>query len=274
MRLSRRHFLGAAGIGVCGAAVAPVGWYGGIYEPLDLEIVRRRVPIRGLPRRLDGMTVVQVSDLHLTRTTDVHAKMVDDTRALRPDLVVVTGDLVDVKSSVSQVVDLLSNLSPPRGVWAVPGNWDHDADAVDDLAEALKGANIRFLVNESAQLDETLWIVGVDDPSSGNDDLKSSLEGVPARAQRLLLAHSPDIVTSLHDQPFDLVLAGHTHGGQVNLPFISGGWLKEGPARQYIEGMFRVNGSQMYVNRGIGMTHVPLRVGARPEITLFTLNAA
>jgi predicted MPP superfamily phosphohydrolase len=80
-------------------------------------------------------------------------------------------------------------------------------------------------------------------------------------------------VTSIHDQAFDLILAGHTHGGQVNLPLLNGSWLKAGLSREYVEGMFHVSGSPMYVNRGIGTTHLPVRIGARPEITHFTLDA-
>ncbi len=273
VKVSRRRFLSAAAGGCACAAATPIGWYAGIHEPLDVETVYTKVSIRGLPQQLVGLRMVQVSDLHLSRTGDVHVRMIEQVRRLNPDLVVVTGDLVDVKSGVGEVSDLLSNLKPPRGVWVVPGNWDHDADAVDDLTNAFDALKIRFLVNESAQLAETLWMVGVDDPSSGNDDLQGSLQNVPAGSQRLLLAHSPDIVASLHEQAFDLILAGHTHGGQINLPVVNGSWLKAGLSREYVKGMFLVSGSPMYVNRGIGTTHLPLRIGARPEITHFTLDA-
>ena len=93
-----------------------------------------------------------------------------------------------------------------------------------------------------------------------------------AKAHRILLAHSPDIASSLDKSRFDMVLVGHTHGGQINLPILNGGWVKNGPTRQYLEGLFHVAGSPMYVNRGIGVTHIPIRIGARPEITHFTFH--
>ena len=271
--LSRRGFLGAC-VGAAGAAVAPVGWYGAFYERGNLEVVRRTMSVPNLPARLDGLTAVQVSDLHLVRTTDLHVRMVELVQALNPDLVFVTGDLVDDHSAVGEVVDLLRNLSPPRGLWAVAGNWDHTAEAVDLLDDALSTAGMHFLVDEARQLDDGLWLVGVDDPSTGNDNLNDAVAQVPARANKLLLAHSPEIVHSLDNRRFDLVLAGHTHGGQVNLPMINGGWTKEGPTRRYLEGLFNVKGSRMYVNRGIGTTHVPIRIGARPEITHFTFRGS
>jgi predicted MPP superfamily phosphohydrolase len=102
--------------------------------------------------------------------------------------------------------------------------------------------------------------------------MRDAIRNVPAGVRRLLLAHSPDIVPNLAGQKFDLILSGHTHGGQINLPFLNGAWLKGGPTNQYIQGMFQVNGSPLYVNRGIGMTTLPIRIQSRPEITHFTLR--
>jgi uncharacterized protein len=266
--LSRRSFLGSC-LGI-GAAASSVGWYSGFYEPTNIEIVRRIVNVPGLPTRLSGLTAVQVSDLHLVHTGEVHVKMVEQVQTLRPDVIFVTGDLVDDQSAVADAVGLLQNLSPPRGIWAVAGNWDHTANAVDALSTSFEKVGMHFLVNESRQLEEGLWIVGVDDPSTASDNLDDALTGVPGSAHRILLAHSPDIVDSLERARFDLILAGHTHGGQINLPMASGGWVKNGPTRQYLQGLFHVNGSPMYVNRGIGVTHIPIRLGARPEITHFT----
>lgn len=271
--LSRRGFLGAC-LCTVGVAAAPVGWYGGFYEPGNIEVVRRSMNIPGLAPRLDGLTAVQVSDLHLVRTRDVHVKMIETVQTLRPDVVFVTGDLVDDRSAVGEVVDLLKNLSPPQGIWAVAGNWDHTAQAVDSLNTELSAAGMHFLVDEARQFDDRLWIVGVDDPSTDNDHLSDAVKQVPSGVHRILLAHSPEIIRSLNASPFELVLVGHTHGGQINLPIANGGWVKNGPTRRYLEGDFDVNGSPMHVNRGIGTTHLPIRIGARPEITHFTFHGS
>jgi predicted MPP superfamily phosphohydrolase len=209
----------------------------------------------------------------LTRAGDLHTRMVEQVQGLKPDAVFVTGDLVDTKSAVSDIHDLLGVLDAPLGIWAVPGNWDHTSDAMDDLESALPSAKVKFLINQSRPLENGLWIVGVDDPASAHDELRAAIKDVPAGVRRLLLAHSPDIVPNLAGQTFDLILSGHTHGGQINLPFLNGAWLKDGPSNKYIQGIYEVSGSPLYVNRGIGMTTLPIRINSRPEITHFTFRA-
>jgi predicted MPP superfamily phosphohydrolase len=253
-------------------AASPAAYYSAVFEPADLEVVRKTIQIRGLPSRLDGVKAVQISDLHMKQTDDIHTRMVEQVQALKPDVIFVTGDLVDTRSAVSDIHSLLGYLDAPLGKWAVPGNWDHTAEAIDDLTSALPSAKVKFLINESQPLDDGLWIVGVDDPASAHDEMRDAIRNVPAGVRRLLLAHSPDIVPNLAGQKFDLILSGHTHGGQINLPFLNGAWLKGGPTNQYIQGMFQVNGSPLYVNRGIGMTTLPIRIQSRPEITYFTLR--
>lgn len=252
-----------------------MAWYGGVYEPSNIEVVRRTAAVRNLPSRLDGLTAVQISDLHLRQETNGHQHMVNMIQSLKPDVIFFTGDLVDDVSAIGTGIDIFRQLEAPRGIWAVPGNWDHTADAVGALQAELSAAKVRFLVNESAQLDTDLWIVGVDDPATSMDDVSGALDQVPATASRILLAHAPDIADSVVDQPkFELILVGHTHGGQVNLPIFNGAWLHSGASAKYISGLYNVHGSPLYVNRGIGTTTLPVRLGARPEITHFTFHAA
>jgi predicted MPP superfamily phosphohydrolase len=270
MRLSRRQFL-LGGMGAC-AALAPVGWYGTVQEPDDIEIVRHTLPLRNLPSSLEGVTAAQVSDIHLGEISEAQRRMLDQLVALDPDLVLVTGDLVDDDAAVGELADLLGGYQPRLGTWAVPGNRDHKAEAVDSLRQALESRNVHLLVNQSAQVEDRFWIVGVDDPSDRRDDVKGALGDVPKEAIRILLAHAPNVVERLGGTPFDLILAGHTHGGQVNLPLLRYQWLQDDSARRYPAGLYSVGDSRLYVNRGIGTYYLPIRIGARPEITLFTLH--
>ena len=251
-----------------------MAWYGGVYEPGDIEVVRRTASIRNLPSRLEGLTAVQISDLHLRAASDEHQHMVNMIQSLKPDVIFFTGDLVDDVSAIGSSIDIFRQLEASRGIWAVPGNWDHTADAVGVMQVELSSAKVRFLVNQSAELEAGLWIVGVDDPATSRDDVSAALDRVPGSASRILLAHAPDIADSIVDQPrFDLILVGHTHGGQVNLPLFSGAWLHHGASAEYVRGLYHVHGSPLYVNRGIGTTTLPIRIGSRPEITHFTFHA-
>ena len=270
---SRRQFLlGCLGVGV--AVAAPVGWYGGIYEPNDIEVTRRTLAIRNLPTRLDGTTAVQISDIHLNGTDAIHSKMIDLIKAENPHYVFFTGDLINESAAIGHAVDIFREIQPAGGVWSVVGNSDRSSNAVDSLQAQLKSVGVRYLINANAEIEAGLWLVGVDDPSAYIADVGVAIQGVPADAPRILLGHSPDIVDQLNGARFDLMLAGHTHGGQVNLPFFDGAWMLNGPSSRYVKGLYNVNGSPLYVNRGIGTAKLPIRLGARPEITHFTFHAA
>jgi predicted MPP superfamily phosphohydrolase len=270
---SRRQFLLGC-VGLAAVAAAPVGWYGAVYEPGDIEVTRRSISIRNLPGPLNGTTAVQISDLHLHEADDLHARMVELVNNENPHYVFVTGDLVNDFSAIGHAGDILRQIKPAGGIWAVVGNSDRSADAVDALQSELKSAGVRYLINGNAQIDSGLWLIGVDDPSSYVSDVGAALQDVPEKASRILLGHSPDIVDQLDGASFDLMLAGHTHGGQVNLPFFDGAWMLNGPSSQYVKGLYDVHGTPLYVNRGIGTAKVPIRLGSRPEITHFTFNAA
>jgi len=271
---SRRRFLfGCLGAGV--AVAAPVGWYGGIYEPNDIEVTRHAMPIKNLPARLEGTTAVQISDLHLHEADAHHTRMIDLIQQENPAYVFFTGDLVNEQSAIGHAADVFRAIQPPGGIWAVIGNSDRSAGAVELVQAQLRSAHVRYLVNANTQIESGLWLVGVDDPSDyASADVGAALEGVPSGAPTILLAHSPDIADQLNGARFDFMLAGHTHGGQVNLPFFSGAWLHDGPSSEYVSGLYSASGSPLYVNRGIGTQRVPIRIGARPEITVFTFHGA
>jgi predicted MPP superfamily phosphohydrolase len=199
--------------------------------------------------------------------------MIDMVKNEDPHFVFFTGDLINDISAIPHAVEIFKEIQPPGGTFAVVGNSDLGADAVDQLKSSLAAVKVRYLVDQSIEIESGLWLVGVNDPSGWLSNVGGAVQGIPDGAPRVLLAHSPDIVDQMDGARFDLVLAGHTHGGQVNLPFFNGAWTLNGPSSEYVKGLYDVNGTPLYVNRGIGTAKIPIRLGARPEITKFTFHA-
>ncbi|MBI3946422.1 MAG: metallophosphoesterase [Armatimonadetes bacterium] len=263
-------------LGACAAAGAAAAYAVG-WERWWLEVTRRDVPLPCLSEPLRGLTIAHLSDLHCGPLAPVRfiRLAVDRTNALGADIVAVTGDLVEERpSQVAPVVRELSRLRAPLGVWAVLGN--HDLTAGERLCrELLADAGIGLLRNEARLLADgpaPLWIAGVRDNSRyALDDLESALASVPPAARVILLAHSPDIAPEAAERGVDLVLSGHTHGGQVCLPFYGPVLTKSRYGRRFARGLTRVGRTWVYTHRGLGTVRLPARFLARPEIALHRL---
>jgi predicted MPP superfamily phosphohydrolase len=282
-RLSRRAFLRsalaaglAAATGTCGVA------YTLALEPAWLAIERVRIRIPGLPPALDGLRVAQLSDLHwgpYTGQKEVQAA-VNAAGSLAHHLVVLTGDFVLGSAEYAgPCTHELTALSAPLGVYAVPGNHDYWTD-IREVADRLDAAGIPLLCNASLRLEVSgtpLWLTGVDDVWERHDDLETALSGVPRDEPVLLLVHEPDFaeVSARSSHLILLQLSGHSHGGQVNIPFLGPPMLPH-LAEIYPAGLQKVPGSklQVYTNRGIGVIAPPIRLNCRPEVTLLTLTGA
>jgi uncharacterized protein len=292
MSLNRRAFLkkvGWSGAALAAGAAAYAAWI----EPTRVQVNRLRVAVRGLPRAFDGLTIAQLSDLH--RSHEVSSAYlnhcVDLANALEPDLIALTGDyltyvwdriwlewaiLGDRQSAPDFLRDVAACVGRARaryGVFACLGNHDrwYDATAV---AGALRGAGVTVLRNEHAAVrigGEPLPIVGIDDPWGGWADLPGAFAGVDAPFA-LVLMHRPDFFEHWVRKGAHLILAGHTHGGQVDLPLI-GPPVMSRLGRKYPHGLFRRDDVQMYVNRGLGVTPPAVRFNCPPEISFFRLEA-
>jgi predicted MPP superfamily phosphohydrolase len=254
-------------------------------EPRWIEVVRVDVPIRGLPAPLQGFTIAQLSDFHVgphVKAEDVH-RAVEITNRLGPDLVVLTGDYVYESALHSAAcAGELAALKAKHGVHAILGNQDFWTDA-DVVAANLRQAGLDVLRNEHRQLQvdgadpstrsgHSLWLVGIEDVWAGKPDLEAALDGVPQGAPTVLLAHEPDFADRATGRGITLQLSGHSHGGQVRLPFI-GAPILPYLAHKYPYGLRRVGEMWLYTNRGIGLIAPPVRFLCRPEITLLRLKA-
>jgi uncharacterized protein len=272
------RILQGAGIAL-GAGVA-MGVYAFLIEPRWLQVTRTRVKIKGLNSHLDGLRVGLLTDLHAGEGTSLnHIRRA--CRLLmreRPDVVAITGDLIaDDADTFSPVLEILAEVRAPFGVFAVPGNHDHIVGIDLWRRQIRRTPHIRDLTNASEMLtirEARLCIAGVDDFARGSPRL-SHLPPPHERDATILLAHNPDQAEHLcgAGDRVDLVLSGHTHGGQVRAPGIG---AIVNPAEHddiYEDGLHRRPRVQVYVSRGVGTVHWPVRFHARPEVAILQLTA-
>ena len=259
-----------------GAAVGAMGAYAFLIEPNRLELTRPRVHIRDLPPQLEGLRIGLLTDLHagplmpLSRIRSAASLLMD----MQPHLIALTGDIADRHAAdFGPAMAALRGLWAPLGVFAVPGNHDHLAGIAEWHAAMARSGNVIDLTNRYTMREADgirLCIAGVDDLEEGQPTLR-----LPAPAERdltILLAHQPDQAERARRSidSVDLVLAGHTHAGQVRVPGV-------GPVERkssiYDEGLRRRPWTQVYTSRGVGTTLLPLRLGARPEVAVLELTS-
>lgn len=269
----RRVGMWSAGVGLAGGAV-PV--YARWVEAERLAVEQVRVLVRGLPDRLAGYTIAQLSDFHADRylSDGLLAQVVEAVHQARPDLLALTGDFItNNPMGLERLQGWFGRLEARQGVWGCLGN--HDLwNSRGMVGEALRKAGVELLVNRGIMLPGGLFVAGVESVWGGRPDLSRALRGHDGRAPVVLLAHEPDLAEEFCQEPrVRLQLSGHTHGGQVRVP----GWgapILPRFGRKYDAGLFRVGGMQLYTNRGLGMVGVPFRLGCPPELTLLRLEPA
>ncbi len=278
--LTRRQFLSLAGLSVVG-----VGLYAGEISRHEIDIVHRTIVIPRLPESFKGFRIVQISDIHFKEYTEAFfVKLVlHDVNTLKPDLVALTGDFVsygplEMRRSIPwayECAELLTRIECPQR-YAILGN--HDCMVNEAAAkDALVTHGIPVLNNSAVPLERDggrIWLAGIADALNGNPAPNFG-KAIPKTAGPdneavILLAHEPDIVPEAVKYNVDLMLSGHTHGGQVRFPFVPPMHLPPMGVK-YVDGYFQVGRTQLYVNRGIGAVGVPFRFNCPPEITVLTL---
>lgn len=277
-RFSRRTFL-QAGV----RAVGGLAFYSGEIERHWLDVHHVSIKLGNLPGAFSGFRIAQLADFHYGEYSEpsfVRAS-VDAVNALQPDLVALTGDFISAGPMVKRIsvdfaehcADLLARLHCQER-YAVMGNHDAMVDS-DQVTAALESRGIHVLRNSSVPIERhgtRLWLAGVDDVLMGDPDLKaaSPKQRLQQSEPLILMAHEPDYADEVVGSGVDLMLSGHTHGGQVRIPFAP---LFNLPklGRKYIEGLFSFRDMQLFVTRGIGTVGVPFRFRCPPEITVITL---
>ena len=272
LRFTRRTFIAAA-TALAGGGLADAS----AIEPYRLQVSRHDLPVRGLAPALDGLRVAQISDVHLPGTPAAAASVVEAIGRERPDIVVLTGDIVEHAATLPALESFAAAVHGRLGTFAVLGNWEHKARISAAAARAVyERAQVVFLCNESATLeygDARLRVVGFDDPVIGQPDPARALAGSRADTPDLWLIHAPAYIDTLPagtGTPV-MIAAGHTHGGQIRLPGLT---LFTPPGSgSYVSGWYPTRPGPMYVSRGVGTASVRMRFFCPPELPIFTLQA-
>jgi len=279
VQMSRRQFLKYGGVAVAATVAGTTGILALNNESGDVSVERIPVSIKHLPAAFDGLTIAQLSDIHLLPYTrpEFVAKAVTITNGLNPDVIVLTGDYVwHDREAMFELAPIIAKLNARYGVYAILGNHDYWLD-VDLVIAGFRQARIPLLVNQHVPVTtggSTLVLAGLDDGWSGHPDLDAALDGAPKDAPVVLLLHEPDLADVYGpDGRCALQLAGHSHGGQIRLPG-TGALVLPHLGQKYDFGLYQVDDMWLYTNRGLGNISVPLRLNCPPEVTLFTLMQA
>lgn len=234
-------------------------------EPYWIEVTHHTVAAHiGSPIKIAHLT-----DIHTSGLGRRERKMLEVIEAERPDLIVFTGDSISITSDYPGFRDVLMRLHAPLGVWVVRGNHE-DWWPVNGESAFYESVGARVLVNSNAQLRDGVWLIGIDDLYAGSPDLEKAFAGVPESAYKLALFHSPVYFDKMAGRS-DLVLAGHSHGGQVRLPVLGPLWTPPFVG-EYFSGWFEKEGTKMYVSRGVGTSVFDVRFWCRPEVAIITLG--
>jgi len=280
---NRRHALETI---AWGSAIIPFGIVGkGFFDTDELMIYEEEITLRALPQAFDGLRIVQISDIHAGswRSPQPFRRARALIDQLKPDVLVITGDFVNFDPKELELIRAdLMRLRADLGVFASLGNHDHYCSPANHslLRSMISNSGITLLVNSNIPLTthgETLYLVGTDNTGLGQNfgDLPAALVGVEPGAPTILLAHDPTFWDKhvRNKAPIDLMLSGHTHGGQVGIHFLGMELSVAQVVYKQWAGLYRDGDQYLYVNRGLGTVGPPIRIGIPPEITVLTLRS-
>jgi predicted MPP superfamily phosphohydrolase len=248
-----------------------------VIEPRWLEVIRRDAPVPALPLGLEGLTIAHLSDMHLSSIGRLEERLLAATREHDVNVIAITGDAVESTAALPVLEDLAAELgrATKAEIVATMGNWEHWGDVpFEVLAATYAKSGAKLLGNEGVATNAGITVTATDDHCSGFADLSAALRATPASsAPRMLLTHAPGHLDHPPPgaPPFDLCLAGHTHGGQIR-PGLTV-WTPPGSGR-FVAGSYETACGPAYVSRGIGTSVLAARLLARPELPIFRLVRA
>jgi predicted MPP superfamily phosphohydrolase len=282
-KLTRRNFFKRIfTISFTALLTSGVGYfYARFIEPKQMNKIRHTISHKDIPESFSGIRIAQFSDTHVGHHFDKEEleKVVQKINEENPDIVFFTGDLMDNPLEYDRsnnLIQILEKIKAPLGKFAIYGNHDHGGYGTETYEEIMEASDFTVLKNENTFVElidkSRLYVAGVDDLMLGRPDFRETLRNIPDDAYTILLAHEPDAAETISDQfHVNLQLSGHSHGGQVQLPFL-GPLITPPLGSKFYEGFYQFNDLTLYVNRGLGTTRQPFRFLAPPEITFFTLE--
>lgn len=243
------------------ALLLTITYYSFFFEPNNLEIKEFNLYSNKIN---NVIKVAHISDLHTQGLGSIEKKLINDLNKTKPDIIFITGDIATPKGTYLGYKEVLSKIKAPKGVYFTKGNWEYWSP-IKEIEKLLKETSIIDLTNESIQINE-LKVSGFDDILEGSPNQKLLKN---SKHYSIALFHSPMFFKETK-KFFDLSLAGHSHGGQIRVPFYGPIWTPQGTGK-YVQGLFEEDGSKFYVNRGIGTSVLPIRFNCRPELTIINL---
>lgn len=248
-------------------------------EVIDIEVTKHEVFVEDLPASFDGYRIAFLTDTHVAGFVrrSFYRECVRQAMLFNPDLVLLGGDFVTFHRHIPLMAEVLlesPGLAATDGVHAILGNHDYWAGG-DEVRTTMEAHGVNFVINRNVRIargNEEIALLGIDEAYRGKPDVHAAFEGIPHDTPRLAVTHHPDLVTELADRRIDLLVCGHTHGGQIRFPFFGAVVVPSKFEARYAMGFHRVGRVLMYVSRGIGAIP-PLRILCRPEVATFTLRS-
>jgi predicted MPP superfamily phosphohydrolase len=253
--------------------------YGILVRRKWFRVVERVAHVEGLDPRLEGLRIAQLSDLHIGAHTPRGWGMrwARAANAKAPDLAVVTGDMVTSGTDFhADVAEVIGALRAKLGVFVSMGNHDYFGEG-EPLIGLLRARGVSVLRNEGAVVERdgaSIWLAAIDDTWTRRDDVARAMRDRPAGSTTVLLAHDPEAFDEAAEAGADVVLSGHTHGGQIAMPFFARAANLASFTHPYVLGFYRRGRALLYVHPGLGTTGPPMRLGAAPEVTILVLRRA
>lgn len=257
------------------------------FENNFLKVSNYIIVSHKIPKEFDGFKIIQISDYHNELSSKLNRDLVVQIKNEKPDIITITGDLIDSrKTNIEVAIDLVKKLKKIASIYYVTGNHEAQISNYDELIDKLRKQDVMILDDKGYVLERKnskINIVGIDDPQMLHEYYVDDSTIIGAKLKNIdydeklysiLLSHRPEMFDFYVKNNFDLILTGHTHGGQISLPFIGGVIApNQGLFPKYDNGLFKDKNTNMIVSSGIGNSLLPFRINNRPELVIVTLKS-